>query len=156
MAYSSIPKPGSLRGPCKDECKHRDCNEAHRIAGERCALCSDEIGFERNFCDRLDGIESPRHYVHLLCAELWADEQQRAKKVALKTTADVFELIDPVDPDSICKRSNGEFELNWLDGGFTRFQFLRLKDNPKIVVIDGPYMPKDQTAITHQIRIKVL
>lgn len=75
MAFSSIAKPGSNRGPCDFECAHRDCAELHAIASERCALCGDPIGFERNFCKRPEGIESPRPYVHFCCAEIWAENK---------------------------------------------------------------------------------
>jgi hypothetical protein len=72
------------------------------------------------------------------------------------TIADVFELIDPADPDSIRSRGAGEFLLNWVKGGYDDEQGSALRQNDKIAVLAGPYQPEDQTAITHQIKIKVL
>lgn len=69
--------------------------------------------------------------------------------------ADVFELIEPADPDSIYSLGNNEFALNWLEGGFTQDQLAGLKGNERIAALVGPYQPKDAPHITHQIRIKV-
>jgi hypothetical protein len=71
MAFSQIQKPGSSFGPCGTECQHKDCNELHALASSKCAICGDAIGFERNFCNRLDSIESPHAHVHYACAEDW-------------------------------------------------------------------------------------
>ena len=72
-------------------------------------------------------------------------------------TAEVSELIEPADPDSIRQTSNrSEFLLNWLKGGYDDDQGAALRQNNKICVVEGPYQPEDQEAITHQIRIRVL
>jgi hypothetical protein len=80
MAYSQIAKPGSKFGPCRllRKCDHKDCAEMWKVAYEECPLCSLQIGFERNFCNRLEGMESARPYVHFACAEDWVNAQ-RAK-----------------------------------------------------------------------------
>ena len=73
------------------------------------------------------------------------------------STSQVFELIEPADPDRIQRTSSkSEFLLNWLKGGYDEDQGAALRQNNKIHVISGPYQPEDQTAITHQIRIRVL
>jgi hypothetical protein len=78
MAFSQIAKPGSAFGPCKLACEHKDCKELQKIANGKCAICGDPIGFERNYCNRLEGIESPHPHVHLACAEEWVDAQRQA------------------------------------------------------------------------------
>jgi hypothetical protein len=81
---------------------------------------------------------------------------QSAREIMSTTIADVFELIEPADPDSIRPlRAKDEFLLNWLEGGFTPEQLSSLRGNENIVVLDEPYKP-DEPAITHQMRIKVL
>jgi hypothetical protein len=74
----------------------------------------------------------------------------------LKTLAEVYEIIGPADPDSIRALGNNEFALNWLKGGFTPEQLAGLQGNEKVAALVGPYQPKGETAITHQIRIKIL
>jgi hypothetical protein len=70
--------------------------------------------------------------------------------------ADVFDLIEPVDPDSIrTQQAHNEFLLNWI-GGYMPEDLASLKANDKIEVLAGPCKPEGQKAITHQIRIKVL
>src|SRR5262245_41417291 len=72
-------------------------------------------------------------------------------------TADVFELIEPADPDSIRQtQTPNEYLLNWITGGYTPDDLVSLKGNTKIKILAGPYQPEDQTAIKQQIRIKVL
>src|SRR5262245_25072381 len=71
--------------------------------------------------------------------------------MALLTRADVFELIEPVDPDSIITEPNNEFLLNWI-GGYSDQDGATLRSNEKIEVMAGPYMPEGQRAITHQFR----
>ncbi len=74
----------------------------------------------------------------------------------LRTVADVFELIEPADPDSIRAQAGNEFLLNWVKGGFTPEQLSSLHSNEKISVLGGVYQPKEEPWVTHRIRIKVL
>jgi hypothetical protein len=74
----------------------------------------------------------------------------------IKTVADVCEIIEPADPDSVRSLGENEFVLNWLKGGFTPEQLASLQGNESIIALVGPYQPKDEPAITHQLRIKVL
>lgn len=73
----------------------------------------------------------------------------------LKTVAEVFEMIEPADPDSIRPLGNNEFVLNWLKSGYTPDQRVALCANKQIAALVGPYRPSEEPHITHQIRIKV-
>jgi hypothetical protein len=72
------------------------------------------------------------------------------------TISDVFELLEPADPDSIKPQADNEFLLNWVKGGYTPEQLASLHGNEKISVLGGVYAPQDEPWITHRIRIKVL
>ncbi len=78
---------------------------------------------------------------------------------SLLTPADVFELIEPADPDNIQHAGGQEFLLNWLEGGYTAEQGYRLRqleDEGKITVIAGPYTPREgNPAVKIQTRIQV-
>jgi hypothetical protein len=66
MAAISIPAPGTEYGPCKEACKHIDCEANRSDAAALCSLCKDPIGFETPFyVDRFDG---PPVFKHFKCA----------------------------------------------------------------------------------------
>jgi hypothetical protein len=71
MASSTLPRPGTLHGPCVDfTCKHRDCAATRAIAGSLCRYCDDTIGYENPFYEvyRSDDGKD-RDYAHASCHE---------------------------------------------------------------------------------------
>lgn len=49
MAATSIPKPGSVTGPCDVPCKHKDCAENRFQASSECIECCKPIGYQTPF-----------------------------------------------------------------------------------------------------------
>ncbi len=45
MAAGILPKPGSKLGPCKDACKHIDCEETRDRATSQCLYCRKPVGY---------------------------------------------------------------------------------------------------------------
>jgi hypothetical protein len=66
MAAGSISEPGSIFGPCKEECTHPDCLATKTMAASWCAICFKEIGYNTRFYQQ-QGRETV--YVHALCLE---------------------------------------------------------------------------------------
>lgn len=83
MAAGFLSKPGSDYGPCATledghECTHIDCVATRGIAGTKCRICAEPIGYDRRFYnDPHDGL------VHEVClsneieAELAATRESR-------------------------------------------------------------------------------
>lgn len=63
MAAGVLSAPGTKYGPCENECKHKDCAEARKIAESICSKCQNAIGYETRFYKREDT------YVHADCVE---------------------------------------------------------------------------------------
>jgi len=49
MAAGILPLPGTKIGPCKEECKHKDCAHTRQIAESICPECQKAIGYETRF-----------------------------------------------------------------------------------------------------------
>lgn len=65
MAVGVLPKPGSKLGPCKTECKHRDCAQSRAMAAEACRFCGKPIGYDDGFLRaRLSGA-----LAHAVCVD---------------------------------------------------------------------------------------
>ena len=85
MAAGILAEIGTEYGPCKEECKHRDCDLTRRMAAAHCAICGKPIGYgvrfyqlqekdERN--SRCGTIVEGNQYTHAVCLE-----QQASLKV---------------------------------------------------------------------------
>jgi hypothetical protein len=72
MGWITNPAPGTELGPCKEPCKHKDCEQARIDATAECYLCHKHIGYEtRYYCDtHYDdaGKLTARVYSHMTCA----------------------------------------------------------------------------------------
>jgi hypothetical protein len=65
MAAGILPKPGSKVGPCKTQCKHRDCQQTKAEAAAACRFCGKPIGYGVGFYrSRLSG-----ELAHAFCFE---------------------------------------------------------------------------------------
>jgi hypothetical protein len=80
MKIFSVPKPGSITGPCETLCSHETCR-AMRVASKRtCRLCHQAIGYEKKY--RYNGTSvthtacGAKHYKNL--AALAAKKQDSA------------------------------------------------------------------------------
>jgi hypothetical protein len=49
MGWATLPKPGTKTGPCKEECKHVDCNMTKKDAAKLCKVCNKPIGYDRPY-----------------------------------------------------------------------------------------------------------
>ena len=63
MAAGIIAKPGSENGPCIEECKHLDCEDARSMADTLCLICKHPIGYETRFFQK----EHWENLTHELC-----------------------------------------------------------------------------------------
>lgn len=66
MAAGTIPKPGTVFGPCETPCQHRDCAVTRSMAAALCTTCNEPIGYEARFY--LDDADSQRLH-HAVCLE---------------------------------------------------------------------------------------
>ena len=70
MAAGRLPAPGTEYGPCKDPCKHPDCQTTRDMAAAVCHYCEKAIDYETAFYQDPDAEGQPvRKYVHALCLE---------------------------------------------------------------------------------------
>lgn len=68
-ADRTLPAPGTLHGPCAEECAHTVCHEIRRWAEDECYLCGDPIGYDRTFY-RVGGPgDTPTRWAHATCFE---------------------------------------------------------------------------------------
>ena len=67
MAAGILPNPGTKYGPCKTECKHRDCANTREDAQRLCSLCQRSINYETRYYRSNAGLD------HALCAERAAE-----------------------------------------------------------------------------------
>jgi len=51
MAWSILDAPGTPDGPCKEPCRHLDCQANRRLAETTCRLCAKPIGYDAKFCN---------------------------------------------------------------------------------------------------------
>jgi len=42
-----VPQPGTMFGPCEEECAHIECWELRNEAEQTCVVCGEPIGFDR-------------------------------------------------------------------------------------------------------------
>ena len=82
MGWIMNAKPGDKYGPCKGECKHKDCASLREEASIPCYLCNKPIGYETKFyCDTLyddaTGKLTGRTYSHFLCT--WEDVEKKRR-----------------------------------------------------------------------------
>jgi hypothetical protein len=74
MAAGVLQKPGTKLGPCKAQCKHRDCGQTRSDAAALCRLCQKPIGYGSQFYrSRLT-----EELAHAVCLEV-AIEQNDAR-----------------------------------------------------------------------------
>jgi hypothetical protein len=77
MGWAILPKPGTEAGPCKNECKHRDCASSRADADSRCHHCGQPIGYGNPYYQTKAADGSGR-LVHAEC-ELKATEGEVAQ-----------------------------------------------------------------------------
>jgi hypothetical protein len=63
MAAATLPKPGTIYGPCKDACKHVDCEQTRSMADTVCAYGDGPIGYDEHF------YQTERGLAHAACEE---------------------------------------------------------------------------------------
>jgi len=63
MAAGVLPKPGTKYGPCKKDCKHRDCSLTRGDAMRLCSFCHKPIGYGVRYYRSDAGLD------HAVCAE---------------------------------------------------------------------------------------
>jgi hypothetical protein len=52
MAAATLPRPSATPpGPCEEKCGHGDCHLTRLMAGWRCGICHEPIGYDRGFYD---------------------------------------------------------------------------------------------------------
>jgi hypothetical protein len=51
MGWMSLPRPGTLCGPCAGACEHVDCLQTRDMAETCCVVCGELIGYDRPFYD---------------------------------------------------------------------------------------------------------
>ena len=49
MAAGQLSKPGTKYGPCKTDCKHKDCAQTRTMADTPCRICGKTIGYNTLF-----------------------------------------------------------------------------------------------------------
>lgn len=83
MGWSILPKPGAAPGPCKAECRHRDCVQIRKESAGLCRHCSKPIGYgvpyyvdDRQSAERMP--YQPRRLVHAACAQREAEKGGRS------------------------------------------------------------------------------
>lgn len=65
MAAGILQRPGTKLGPCKAQCKHRDCAQTKGDAAATCRFCQKAIGYGVGFYRaRLSG-----ELAHAFCFE---------------------------------------------------------------------------------------
>jgi len=65
MAAEILPAPGTKLGPCKGQCKHRDCAQTREDATAPCRFCQQPVGYDKRFYrSRLSG-----ELAHAMCYE---------------------------------------------------------------------------------------
>ena len=65
MAAGILQKPGSKVGPCREACKHRDCQQTRQDAAALCPFCRKAISYGVGFYRaRLSG-----DLAHAMCFE---------------------------------------------------------------------------------------
>jgi hypothetical protein len=88
MAYITIPEPGSEEegAPCAEECKHNDCIANKKIAGSKCSVCGEPVGYNRK-------VTALNGHAHAVCAEVITEIDSQFQDLtidALKETLDEF------------------------------------------------------------------
>lgn len=80
MAAGVLSAPGTQRGPCKGDCRHKDCAAIRQMAESICPKCDKAIGYDTRFYQfRLGEWPEDSHfqgYVHADCAEAVFEEKQ--------------------------------------------------------------------------------
>jgi hypothetical protein len=74
MAYTVLANPGSQHGPCKDECKHIDCNKTKQLALTLCPLCDEPLGYDRPLTNDPD----TQNLGHFSCVEESIEKERAA------------------------------------------------------------------------------
>ncbi len=80
-----LKQPGSDQGACVSHCTHLDCLSVKQIAFERCRICQERIGYERNY------YSESRSFVHEDCLR-----EELAIQTSVKTESIVFLTTDEV------------------------------------------------------------
>jgi excisionase family DNA binding protein len=80
-----LKQPGSDQGACVSNCTHLDCLSVKQIASERCRICQERIGYERNY------YSESWSFVHEDCLR-----EELAIKTSVKTESIVFLTTDEV------------------------------------------------------------
>lgn len=68
MAAGILSLPGTKHGPCKNECKHKDCAGTRKMAESICPRCEKAIGYETRFY-KITGEITGTEYYHADCLE---------------------------------------------------------------------------------------
>ncbi len=76
MASGQLQPPGAKFGPCPNPCSHKDCAKTREMAGTKCRICGDAIGYETSFYQEGDWTK----LVHAVCVE---DEEEQIAKPAV-------------------------------------------------------------------------
>lgn len=64
MSAGSLGAPGTHAGPCKNECKHKDCAATRHMATTKCHWCKETIGYDHLFYR-----EDDDSFIHASCLE---------------------------------------------------------------------------------------
>jgi hypothetical protein len=78
MSTCALPEPGTEYGPCVGVCQHIDCAETRKQAETLCDLCSEPIGYGRQFFQR----DAWTVLTHARCMFRKLDQEKRANAPA--------------------------------------------------------------------------
>jgi hypothetical protein len=82
---AKLKQPGTEQGACISNCAHLDCLSGRQIAAERCRVCQERIGYERNY------YAESQAFVHEDCLK-----EELAKKTSAKNEQIVFLEVEEV------------------------------------------------------------
>jgi hypothetical protein len=82
---AKLKQPGTEQGACISNCSHLDCLSVRQIAAERCRVCQERIGYERNY------YAESQSFVHENCLQ-----EELAKKTSAGNEPVVFLEVEEV------------------------------------------------------------
>jgi hypothetical protein len=78
MAAGRLAEPGTVYGPCADDCAHTDCDATRSMALALCDVCGRAVGYDTRFYRRepalcgtilRDSVDNAFALVHARCVE---------------------------------------------------------------------------------------
>ena len=108
MAAGTLPRPGSVLGPCSGACNHTDCAQIRQQAAEPCQLCGEAIGYDKPF---------------VLYGQGYAHERCQVKKIEAERQAPAVDPVVAQIAVDIAKVTDSYALVNtakvvWEDGTF--------------------------------------